>query len=151
MGDLSKRTDSWCSFSWSILNKMATLLGVSRAAVSKVLTAYTNHGRTSSGKRNSGWKSKLGDRNHSILKRIVSKNHRITAAKVRAELIIHLEDPVSIRTRSRFHPPSSLNQLGDVLHEEWYYIPLETIQNIYESIPRRIQAELQANGGPTLY
>jgi hypothetical protein len=81
----------------------------------------------------------------------VCKNHRITAAKVRAELIIHFEDPVSIRMRSRFPPPSSLNQLGDVLHEEWYYIPLETIQNIYESIPRRIQAVLQANGDPTLY
>jgi hypothetical protein len=81
----------------------------------------------------------------------VSKNYRITAAKVRAELIIHLEDPVSIRMRSRFPPPSSLNQLRDVLHEQWSYILLENIQNIYESIPRRIQAVLQANGGPTLY
>ena len=34
--------------------KTATVLGVSRAAVSKVMTAYTNHGRTSSGNRNSG-------------------------------------------------------------------------------------------------
>ena len=51
---------------------------------------------------------------------------------MRAELIIHLEYPVSIRMRSRFPPPSSLNELEDVLHEEWYSIPLETIQNIYE-------------------
>jgi predicted transcriptional regulator len=35
------------------VTKMATLLGASRAAVSKVKTAYTNHGRTSSTKRNS--------------------------------------------------------------------------------------------------
>ena len=81
----------------------------------------------------------------------MSKNHRITAAKVRAELIIDLEDPVSIRMRSRFPPPSSFNQLEDVLHEERYNIPLQTIQNIYESIPGRIQAVLQANAGPTLY
>ena len=83
------------------------------------------------------------------MKRFLSKNHRITAAKVRAELIIHLEYPVSIRMRSRFPPPSSLSELEDV-HEEWYSIPLETIQNIYEYIPRRIQSVLQANGGPTL-
>jgi len=81
----------------------------------------------------------------------VSKNHRITAAKVRAEIIIHLEYPVSIRMRRRFPPPSSLNELEDVLHEEWYSILLGTIQNIYEYIPRRIQAVLQANGSPSLY
>jgi hypothetical protein len=55
------------------------------------------------------------------------------------------------RVRSRFPPPSSLKQLEDVLHKEWYNIPLETIQNIHNSIPRRIQAVLQATGGPTLY
>jgi predicted transcriptional regulator len=33
--------------------KTATLLGVSRAAVSKVMMTYTNHGRTSPPKRNS--------------------------------------------------------------------------------------------------
>ena len=30
--------------------------------------------------------------------------------------------------RRRFHLPSSLKQPEDVLHEEWYSIPLETIQ-----------------------
>jgi len=35
------------------ITKMATLLGVSRAAFSKVVTTYTNHGKTSSAKRNS--------------------------------------------------------------------------------------------------
>jgi predicted transcriptional regulator len=34
--------------------KTATLLGVSRAAVSKVMMAYTNNGMTSSAKRISG-------------------------------------------------------------------------------------------------
>jgi hypothetical protein len=59
----------------------------------------------------------------------VSKNNKITAAKVRAKLIIHLEDTVSIRMRSRFPPPLFLKQLDDVLHEEWWIIPPETIQN----------------------
>ena len=36
------------------VTKTATLLGVSRATVSKVMITYTNNGRTSSAKRNSG-------------------------------------------------------------------------------------------------
>ena len=36
------------------VTKMATLLGVSKAAVSKVMASHTNNGRTSSPKRNSG-------------------------------------------------------------------------------------------------
>ena len=43
---------------------------------------YTNHGRTSSAKRNSGQKPKLSERDHCTLKRIVLINHRSTAAKV---------------------------------------------------------------------
>jgi transposase len=39
------------------VTKMATLLCVSRAAISKVMTAYTNHGKTSSAKRNGGQKT----------------------------------------------------------------------------------------------
>jgi len=48
--------------------------------------------------------------------------------------------------KSRFLP-LSLKQL----EEEWYSIPLETIQNLHESIPGTIQAVLSANGGPTPY
>ena len=36
------------------VTKMATLLGVSRAAVSKVMMVYTHNGRTSTAKRFSG-------------------------------------------------------------------------------------------------
>jgi transposase len=74
------------------VTKMATLLGVPRAAVSKVMMTYTNHGRTSPAKRNSGRKPKLSERDHRILKRIIAINNRNTAAKVTAERNIHLED-----------------------------------------------------------
>jgi hypothetical protein len=39
------------------------------------------------------------------------------------------------RVKNRFPPPTSLKQLEDVL-QEWYKIPPETVQNLYESIPR---------------
>jgi hypothetical protein len=51
---------------------------------------------------------------------------------------------------NRFPPPTSLKQL-DVLQEKWYIIPLEAVQNFYESIPRRTAAVLKAKGGPTPY
>jgi len=69
------------------VTKMATSLGVSRVAVSKVMATYTNHGRTSSAKSNSGQKPKLSKRDHHTLKRTVSINHRSTAAKVTAEIL----------------------------------------------------------------
>jgi len=52
--------------------------------------------------------------------------------------------------RSRFPSPSSVKQ-QDVLHEEWDNITQATVQNLCESIPRKTQAVLQANGDPTLY
>ena len=45
----------------------------------------------------------------------------------------------------------SLKELECVLTEEWVKILLETIHNLYESIPRRIEAVIAAKGGPTPY
>jgi hypothetical protein len=53
--------------------------------------------------------------------------------------------------RNRFQTPTSLKQLEDVFREKWHEIPLETVQNLYESIPRRIAALLKAKGGPIPY
>jgi len=79
------------------VTKKAIFLGVSKAAVSKVMTSYTNRGKTSSAKRNSGCKPKLSDRDRCTLKRIVSINHRSTASQVTAELDVHLKT-VSTKT-----------------------------------------------------
>jgi hypothetical protein len=51
--------------------KTATLLGVLRVTVSKVMSAYTNHGKTTSVKRNSRRKSVLTERDHCTLRTIV--------------------------------------------------------------------------------
>jgi hypothetical protein len=58
------------------------LLGVSRARVSKVMSAYTNHGKRTSAKRNSGRKSTLTGKDCCALRNIVSKNHRTTVGQV---------------------------------------------------------------------
>jgi hypothetical protein len=47
--------------------------------------------------------------------------------------------------------PTSLKQLAGISVEEWDKIPLETIQVLYESISRRIEVVLKANGGQTPY
>jgi hypothetical protein len=53
------------------------------------------------------------------------------------------------RVKNRLPPPTYLKQLEGVLQEEWYKTPLQTVQNLYESIPRRTAAVLKAKGGPT--
>jgi hypothetical protein len=58
---------------------------------------------------------------------------------------------LNIRVGNRFPPPTSLKQLEDVFQEEWYKILLQTVQNLYESIPRRTAAVLKAKDGPTPY
>jgi hypothetical protein len=49
------------------MTKTATLLGVLRATVSKVMLAYMNHEKTTSPKRNSGRKSALTEGDHRTL------------------------------------------------------------------------------------
>jgi malate synthase len=59
-------------------DKTATLLSVSRAIVSKVMSVYMNHGKITSARRNSGRKSTLIERDRST--------HTTTTAQVTAEL-----------------------------------------------------------------
>jgi transposase len=65
MGDLSdfeRRQIFGAHLAGASVTKTATLLGVSRVTVSKVMSAYTNHGKTTSMKRNSWRKSTLTER-----------------------------------------------------------------------------------------
>jgi hypothetical protein len=61
------------------------------------LTAYTNHGKKSSSKRNSGRKPKLSERYRRTSKKTVSKSQTTT----RVELSIRLEDSFSTKTARR--------------------------------------------------
>jgi hypothetical protein len=64
------------------VTKTATLVGASTATVLKVRSACTNHGKTTSAKRNSERKSILTERDRRTLRNIVLKNHRTTSGKV---------------------------------------------------------------------
>jgi transposase len=46
------------------VTKIVTLLGASRVTVSNIMSAYTNHGKTISAKRNGGQNSALTERDH---------------------------------------------------------------------------------------
>jgi IS30 family transposase len=78
------------------VTRTATLLGVLRVTVPKVMLAYTNHGKTTSAKRYSGQKA-MTERDHRTM-RIVLKNHGTIAAHVIAQLNIHLENIVSTKS-----------------------------------------------------
>jgi hypothetical protein len=62
--------------------KTATVLGVPRGPVSKVMSAYTNHGETTTAKRNNGQYSTVTERDRRTLRRVVSKSHITTAAQL---------------------------------------------------------------------
>jgi hypothetical protein len=73
------------------------------------MSAYMNHGKTTSAKRYSWWKSTLTESDCHVVRRIVSKNHRTTAAQMTVELNIHLEDPVSTKLfNMSFRNPTSM-------------------------------------------
>ena len=54
LSDFQRRQIVGACLGGASVAKTVTLLGVSRAAVSKVMMAYTTHGKTTSAKRN-GW------------------------------------------------------------------------------------------------
>jgi len=71
MGDLSdfqRRQTAGARLAAASVNKRVILLGAFRAAVSKVVTAYTNHGKTSSAKRNSDRKPERNERDRCTLR-----------------------------------------------------------------------------------
>ncbi|KAJ4426240.1 hypothetical protein ANN_27052 [Periplaneta americana] len=65
--------------------------------------------------------------------------------------IEHVWDMLERRVKNRRPRPESLQELRRALGEEWELIPQEDIANQTESMPRRMDAVIQARGGNTRY
>lgn len=64
-------------------------------------------------------------------------------------VIEHLWDELKRRIRHRH--VSNKNELKTVLLEEWQHISSQTTETLVSSMPSRLQAVLEASGGPTRY
>lgn len=65
--------------------------------------------------------------------------------------IEHLWDQLSRRVQDRPHPPRSIPALRQALTEEWAAIPQNRIRRLVNSMRRRCQAVIDAQGGNTRY
>ena len=65
--------------------------------------------------------------------------------------IEHIWDDMGRALRDRDVQPTNLDELTVALREEWDALPLEKINNLIDSMPRRIAALLRARGGHTRY
>ncbi|GBM30300.1 Transposable element Tcb1 transposase [Araneus ventricosus] len=71
----------------------------------------------------------------------------------RADLnpIENLWDILEHRLRGGSFLPQSVQCLGAKLMQTWTIISAETIQNLIETVPRRMRAVIRVKGGPTKY
>ena len=65
--------------------------------------------------------------------------------------IEHLWNQLDKRVRQRQPPPQTLDQLRQMLQQEWRTIPRNNVRNLIESMPRRGRTVLAARGGHTRY
>ncbi|KAM9473079.1 transcription activator BRG1-like [Salvelinus alpinus] len=65
--------------------------------------------------------------------------------------IEHLWDELERRLRARPNRPTSVPDLTNALMAEWKQVPAAMFQHLVESLPRRVEAVIAANGGPTPY
>ena len=66
-------------------------------------------------------------------------------------IIENLWDYLDRKIRLRSPIPTNLNQMWAALVEEWGNIENDYIEKLYESMPRRVAALLEAKGGHTKY
>lgn len=65
--------------------------------------------------------------------------------------IEHVWDHLKRKVRSRDQPPTTLAMLKAAVLEEWDNIPQDFLQNLFTSMPRRVEAVIKARGGNTAY
>ena len=58
---------------------------------------------------------------------------------------------LEIRIRKRFNQPKNIDELKIAIEGEWYKIPLEQIQVLFDGIGRHIKAVKKSKSGSTKY
>ena len=66
-------------------------------------------------------------------------------------LIKHVWDEMGRHLRKHVPAPRNSRELRDILAQEWDNLPQDVIQNLIQSMPRRLQAVITARGGNTRY
>ncbi|QRV89356.1 Transposable element Tcb2 transposase [Ceratobasidium sp. AG-Ba] len=92
----------------------------------------------------------------SLVAREWFKSHRIEvtpwlASSPDLNIIEHVWEFLDRKVCSRDVLPRNKAELWEALKEEWYHIPLIFIEKLYDSIPSRLQAVIDAKGGNTRY
>ena len=65
--------------------------------------------------------------------------------------IEHVWDEMGRRLRRHVPGPRNWREFRDILVQEWENLPQDVIQNLIQSMPRRLQAVITARGGNTRY
>ena len=65
--------------------------------------------------------------------------------------IEHAWDALGRAINERNNHPQNVQELAQALTEEWDALPLNTINNLVDSMPRRVEALVRARGGHTRY
>jgi transposase len=58
---------------------------------------------------------------------------------------------LKVKIGSRENKPKNIDELWELVLQEWEKIPADYIKSLYESMPSRVQAVLEAKGGHTKY
>lgn len=66
-------------------------------------------------------------------------------------IIEHVWDQLDRLVRARNPLPRNLEEMWKALEEEWVNFPLDSLDKLFESMPRRVAALLKARGGHTKY
>ncbi|QRV95341.1 Transposable element Tcb2 transposase [Ceratobasidium sp. AG-Ba] len=73
------------------------------------------------------------------------------ASSPNLDIIERVWESLDCKVRSCDVLPRNKTELWEALKEEWYRIHLSFIEKSYDSIPSRLQAVIDANGGNTRY
>ena len=65
--------------------------------------------------------------------------------------IKHLWDELERRLQASPNRPTSVPDLTNVLVAEWKQVPVAMFHHLVESLPRKVEAVIEAKGGPTPY